>query len=168
MILLNLSWFEYNLCQTIESSNFNFSFGIVCKYNNLLYQFLCGIINARYLILLIDTVNNIQSLIFQKRVCIFSNVLQQLSYPHSFVCFILNKIKITMSYRITLDTICLIDIFWSPNFYIMTEIRFCRCISDDLSYWTMFSSIRRVRPTIFGLGSFINFNMLGTAALIDC
>jgi len=53
----------------------------------------------------------------------------------------------------TFDTVWRILIFWSPNFYTITETSALKFLSLGLMFYMVIYKILRVRPTIFGLES---------------
>ena len=88
-------------------------------------------------------------------------------YPYALLCFGLNNKKITMSSLMTLDTLCLIDIFGSPSFYTIVEIIGLNDLSLGFKSSIVSSNIFSVVPTIFGLLSFSIFIKLGSNCFID-
>ena len=97
----------------------------------------------------------------------FSYYLKATLSINLYVFFSNIKKIITISYLITLATICLTDIFWSPNFYITTAIKLANWVSDVLTSSKILYNILNVIPTIFGLGSFIIFIIFGNIILDD-
>ena len=83
---LNLIRLKYYLRKTVQCSYFYFSFGVVSEDNYFFNYFISRISYGFYLILLVNAVNYIKGLIFQKCVSISAHILHQLLYPHSLFC----------------------------------------------------------------------------------
>ena len=67
----------------------------------------------------------------------------------------------------TFDTFCLIDIFWSPNFYTIILTKLFNCCSLAAIHSIQLSRILRVRLTILGFESFNILSRIGKTAFID-
>ena len=77
------------------------------------------------------------------------------------------RLNCTARSRMTFDTFCLIDIFWSPNFYTIILTKLFNCCSLAAIHSIQLSRILRVRLTIFGLESFNILRRIGKTAFID-
>lgn len=111
--------------------------------------------------------DEVECLIFEDCTGIFTQILDEFFDPDWFICFILHIYIFTERSFMTFETFCLIDIFWSPNFYTIMLTKLLSCCELVEIHSIQFYSILNVKLTILGLVSLSILSSVGKTAFIE-